>query len=85
MLLTVQFPPLQCYVVPVWLKLFLSILFSKTFSISHPHNLRNQISHQYKTTGKIIVFLHSAIEYLISFVKETVLWVGAYAFGSLLH
>jgi hypothetical protein len=63
-LLAVQFPPIQCYVVPVWLKFFLSILFSKTFGQCSSLNMKNQISHPYKTTGKIIVLLYSVIEYL---------------------
>jgi hypothetical protein len=46
--------------IPVTLSLFsqnilLSTLFSNTFSLCTLLNVRNQVSHLYKTTGKIIV------------------------------
>jgi len=52
-LLIVQFSAISCYF-PLRPNTFLGILFSITFSLRSSLDLRNQVSHQYKTTGHFI-------------------------------
>jgi hypothetical protein len=51
-LLTMSFSPISCLFVP---NILLSALFSNTLSQGSSLNVRNQVSHPYRTTGKIIV------------------------------
>jgi polysaccharide pyruvyl transferase WcaK-like protein len=37
--------------------MLLNTLFSNTLSLCSPLNVRDQVSHPYRTTGKIIVFI----------------------------
>jgi hypothetical protein len=55
MLPNVQFPPVPCYLVPLNSTIFLSTLFSNILDLYSSLNVRDQISHPYKMTGKIIV------------------------------
>jgi hypothetical protein len=51
-----QFSPPSRHLSPLWCNSFLRALFSNTFSI-YPHlNIRNQVSHPYKTAHRIAVF-----------------------------
>jgi hypothetical protein len=50
-----QFSPLSHHLIPPWPKILLSTLFSNTFSLCSSLNVRNKVSHPYRTTGKIIV------------------------------
>ena len=47
--------PLSCYLVPIRSKFFLSTISSNTLSPRSFLNVRDQVSHPYKTTGKITV------------------------------
>ena len=50
-----SFFPLPCYLVPLMPKIFLNAIFSDTLSIRSSLNVSDQVSHPYKTIGKIIV------------------------------
>ncbi len=54
-LLIMQFPPLPCYLVRLGLNILLSTLFWNTLSLHFSLNISDQVSHPYKTTGKIII------------------------------
>jgi hypothetical protein len=54
-LLITQFSPASCYFIPFGLNIILSTLFSNTLSLYSSLNVRVQISHPYKTKGKIRV------------------------------
>jgi hypothetical protein len=58
-----QFSPLTCYLVISSLlgpNFFLNVLFLNTLSLRSSLNVSDQVSHPYKTTGKII-FLYILI------------------------
>jgi hypothetical protein len=53
--LIVQFPPLPGDFLPLWPKYFFSTVFLNTFSLCLSPSVRDQGSHPYETTGKILV------------------------------
>jgi hypothetical protein len=56
-LLIMTFFPTSCYFNPLRSTyILLSTLFSNTLSLGFSFNVRDQVSHPYRTTGKIIVF-----------------------------
>ena len=59
-LLVVWFSPLTCYFVLLSPNIALNTLFSNTLSLRSSLNVSDQVSHPYKTTGKIIL-LHTLI------------------------
>ena len=68
-LLTIQFSPLPCYLIPLRPKILFSTLFSNTLSLLSSLNVSYKISKSFKTTGKIIdvyilifIFLDSKLE-----------------------
>jgi hypothetical protein len=50
-----QFSPASYQFIPLKPKYFPQILFSNTFSLHSSLDVREQVSHPYKTTSKIIV------------------------------
>jgi hypothetical protein len=54
-LLVMQFFPLSRHLISLRSKIFLSTLFSNTLSLWPSLNVRDLVSHPYRTTGKIIV------------------------------
>jgi hypothetical protein len=54
-LLIMQFPLISFTSSLLGSNILLSTLFSNTLSLCFSHNVRDQISHPYRTTGKIIV------------------------------
>jgi hypothetical protein len=59
-LLVMQFSPLSCHLIPLRPNILLSTLFSNTLSLRSSLKFRDQGSHPYETTGKIIL-LHIQI------------------------
>jgi hypothetical protein len=55
-LLTVQFSPTSCHFIPLIPNIPFSTLFSDTLNLCSSHNVRDQVSHQYKIAGKTVVF-----------------------------
>ena len=47
-LLTMQYPPIPCYLVPLRPSIFLSALFSNTLSLCSSLNVKDQVSNPYK-------------------------------------
>jgi hypothetical protein len=54
-LLVMKFSPLPCYLVLLGPNILLDTLFSNIFSLRSSLNISDQVSHTYKTTGKIMV------------------------------
>jgi hypothetical protein len=54
-LLVMHFSPTSCHFSPFGPNILLSTLFSNTLSPCSYFNVRDQVSHPYKTAGKIIV------------------------------
>jgi hypothetical protein len=54
-LLTVQLPPLSRHIIPLWSKRILRTLFSNILSLCSSLSVRDQVSHPYKITGRIMV------------------------------
>jgi hypothetical protein len=54
-LLTVQLSPFYCYFIPLWSKYSPRTLFSNILIICSSLNVRDQVSHPYKTTGRVMV------------------------------
>jgi hypothetical protein len=52
---TMQSFPFPCYLDPLGQKILLTTLFSNTTSLFSSLNVRDQVTHAYKTTGKIVV------------------------------
>jgi hypothetical protein len=55
MLLVIQFSPFSRHLIHLQSKFLLSTLFSNTLSLCSSLNARDQVSHPYRSTGKIIV------------------------------
>jgi phosphate starvation-inducible membrane PsiE len=55
-LLIMQFSPASCHFTLFVSNILLSALFSNTLILYSSPNVRDQVSHPYKTTGKIIGF-----------------------------
>jgi len=58
------FSPLPCYIVLLGPNILLSTLFSNTLSLLSSFNVSDQVSHPYKTTGKIILLYILLIKFL---------------------
>jgi hypothetical protein len=70
-LLTMQFSPTSNLFIHLWCKCSLSTLFSNTLSLCSFINVRDQVSHPYRTTGKIIV------SYILIFMLlDRILWLA---------
>jgi len=54
-LISMQFSLLPCHLVPLMPSILLNALFSNTLSLCSSLSVSDQVSHPYKTTGKIIV------------------------------
>jgi hypothetical protein len=54
-LLIMQFPPISRHFTLLDPNILFSTLLSNTLSLCSPLNIREQVSHPYRTTGKIIV------------------------------
>ena len=65
-LLFMYFPPITRYLVFLRSNILLNILFSNNLSIHSSLNVSDQVSHPYKTTGKIMVLYISVFEFLDS-------------------
>jgi hypothetical protein len=59
-LLIMNFSPFPCYIALLGPNTLLNTLFSNTFGLHSSINMSDQVSHRYKTTGKII-FLQTLI------------------------
>jgi hypothetical protein len=57
-LLIVQLPPFSCYFTLLGQNILLKTLFSNTLSLCSSLNVKDQVSHPYKTTGRIILFYY---------------------------
>jgi hypothetical protein len=55
-LLIMQFAPISCHFIHLWSKYSLQHPVSNTLSRCSSLNVRDQVSHPYRTTGEIIVF-----------------------------
>jgi hypothetical protein len=73
-LLTVQLPPFSSYFNLFGPNILLRTLFSNTFSLCSSLNVRDQISHPYKTTGRIIVLYILTFTFLDSRREDKRLW-----------
>jgi phosphate starvation-inducible membrane PsiE len=70
-LLIMQFSPTSCHFGP---NILLSILFSNTLNLCSSLNVRDKVSHPYRTTGKIIVFYIVIITILDSREEDKRFW-----------
>jgi hypothetical protein len=73
-LLIVQLPPFSCYLILLGPTILLRTLFSNTFSLCCSLNVRDQVSHPYKTTGRIMVLCILTFTFLDSRRKDKSLW-----------
>jgi hypothetical protein len=73
-LLIVQLTPLSSYVIPLWFKHSLRTLFSNTLSLCSSLKVRDQVSHPYKTTGRITGFYILTFTFLDSKRDDKRLW-----------
>jgi hypothetical protein len=48
-----QFSPTSCHFIPLWANILLSTLFSNTLSLCSSLDVRDQVSHPYRTTGEV--------------------------------
>jgi hypothetical protein len=53
-ILIMKFSPVSSHFIPLGPDIVLNILFSNTINLYSSVNVRDQVSHPYKTTGKII-------------------------------
>ena len=67
----VQRPPLPCYLVPPRPNILLSALFSNILSLRSSLNVRDQVSHPYKTTGRITVLCLPQNQILTVLIAES--------------
>jgi hypothetical protein len=77
-LLIMQFSPASYHFIPLRSKYSLQHMFSNTISLYSSLNIRDQISHPYRTTDKIIVFHILIFMFLDSGREDKVLdWMVA--------
>jgi hypothetical protein len=66
--------PLPCYLVPLKPNILLNTPFSNTLSLRSSLNVSAQVSHQYKTTDKVIALylhvLYNKIQIRLSFIRH---------------
>jgi hypothetical protein len=79
-----QFSPLSRHLIPLRSKILLSTLFSNTLSLCSFLNVRDQVSHPYRTTDKIIILyiltlklFHSRREDTVSYIRD---WLNSTTF-----
>jgi hypothetical protein len=64
-ILIMQFPPTSYHFISFFgQNILLNTLFSNTLSLSFSLNARDQVSHEYKTTGKIIFYVILIFKFL---------------------
>jgi hypothetical protein len=70
--------PASCHLISLVSKYFLSTLFSKTLSLCSSFNVRDQVSHIYRTTGKLTVLYILIFTYLDSRQEGKRFWTEWY-------
>jgi len=75
-LLIMQFSPVVCYSPPA--PYHPHHLFSNTLNLCSPLNVRDQLSHTYKTMGKIVVLCILILIFLESEQEDKSLWTEWY-------
>jgi hypothetical protein len=73
-LLIMQFSQTSCHPIPLGSNIFLSILVSNTLNLYFSLNVRDQVSHPYRTTGKIIVLYILICTFLDSRRANKIFW-----------
>jgi hypothetical protein len=73
-LLIVQLSPFSSYFITLWYNILLRTLFSNTLSLCSSFNVRTQVSHPYKTTGRIVVLYILTFIFLDSRREDKRLW-----------
>jgi hypothetical protein len=73
-LLIMEFPPTSCHFISLRTKIPLSTLFSNTLSLCSSLNVRDQVSHSNRTTGKIIFFYTLIFTCLDSRLEDKRFW-----------
>jgi hypothetical protein len=82
-LLVMQFSPPSRHLIPLGPNILLSILFSNTLSLCSSLNVRDRVSHSYRTTGKIIVLYVLILKFFDS-RREDRGFNGKYVYNCLL-
>jgi hypothetical protein len=72
--LIVKLSPFSCYLIRLWSKYSPRTLFSNTLSLFPSLNVRDQVSHSYKTTGRIMVLYILTFTFLDSRREDERLW-----------
>jgi hypothetical protein len=75
MLLIVQLPLFSCYFIHFCPNILLTTLFSNTLSLYTSLNVRHQVSHPYKTTGRIMVLCILTFTFLDSRREDKRPWI----------
>jgi hypothetical protein len=70
-LLSMYFPPLPCHLALLSPNILLCTLFSDTLSLRSSLNVNYQVSHPYKTTGKIMVLYILIFMFLNNKLEDT--------------
>jgi hypothetical protein len=68
--LNVKLAPFSCYFVLLGPNILITTLFSNNLSLCSPLNVREQIPHQYKTTGRSVFTYYSIILCQIALVDN---------------
>jgi hypothetical protein len=69
-----QFPPSSHHLIPPRSKIHLSTMFSNTLSLCSSLNVRDQVPHPCRTTGKFIVLYILIVKFFNSRAEDRRFW-----------